>query len=165
MTPTHPPAQATRAMVIAFCDSTPHNPLPRPYVVAQASAEAGKHELWNMPIAPEMPHPEVFAAFATAYLHQPSERLRMSFLCLTRFRKDACEFRVFVASRLLFWQDFLRLDDKELIPLTRARKQPSWTDATRMAIDNAYRSEGMKLILGRARLVRQSRIGSLQAHA
>ena len=154
----------TLAVVIAFCDSTPYDPIPRPHVIAQAAGETGQHELWNMAIPPEMSSLEVFEAFAATYLHRPSDASKISFMPLARLETDTHELRVFAASRLFRWQDFRQLDDKELVPLTRARKQPHWTKTTRTAVENAYRSQGMKLILNHARMVRQSQIGSLNTH-
>ena len=165
MNPSHTLHKPTLAVVIAFCDSTPHDPIPRPYVVAQAAAEAGHHELWNMPITTGMSSLDVFKAFTEAYLHKPSAASSMHFLPLAFVRTEMQELRVFAASRLFRWQDFLRLDDKELIAFTSARKQLRWTAITQLAVDKAYRSQGMKLILDHARMVRQSQLGSLQTHA
>ncbi len=165
MNPSQTLPKPTIAMVIAFCDSTPHDPIPRPYVVAQAAAETGQHELWNMRVTPDMSSLDVFKAFTDAYLHEPSPASRMHFLPLAFVRTEVQELRIFAASHLFCWHNFLRLDDKELIAFTTARKQPRWTATTRLAVDKAYRSQGMKLILQHTRMVRQSQLGSHQAHA
>jgi hypothetical protein len=146
----------TKALVLACVNSTPHDPIPRPYLVAQPGGLDGL-ELWNMDLPRTMDTMEVFEAFADAYLLRPKNELKFVFMPLARVETPTHVLRVFAANRLLNWQDFIRLDDKELFPLRSGRKA-NWTDMSQLAIDAAFRSEGMRLILSNHRMVQQGQV-------
>lgn len=144
----------TLAVVIAFCDSTPDDPMPRPYVVAQPANNEGLHDLWNMPVHPDMTNLDIFAQFAEDYLLNPKELRTIGLAQLARMEISTHYLRVFVASRYMRWQEFQRLDDKALVPFTAARKQLIWTETTKLVLETAYRTKGMRMLREYSKLVR-----------